>query len=171
MTTYCSDEDAGTLFGNIPAPSNIGQFVTAAAEEMDSYLGLRYVTPIILDETNPQQRPAALLLKRINSWLAAGRAILALDAGGEDDQLHQYGRKLIEDCMMALNEIKDGSFLIPGAEPVNPEENKVTGPVASFADDTSMVEAYGDTFGSQAHQALDRKRLPYFGNPRNLWHF
>ncbi len=169
--TYCSNEDAGYLFGNIPAPSTIGAYVQAAGDEMDSRLGLRYVTPIVLDDNNPKQRPAFLLLKRINSWLAAGRAILALDAGGEDDQLHQYGKKLVDDSLMAVDQIVDGSILLPGADPVDPERSSPTGPMASFADESSYVEGYNDTFGNQAQQAIDRPALPFFGSVRNLSHF
>lgn len=163
--TYCSDEDAGHLYGNIPAPSNIGEFVNAAAEEIDSRLGLQYVTPVVLDINNPKQRPAVLLLKRINSWLAAGRSILALDAGGEDDQIHQYGKSLVDQSLMALDQIVDGTILLPGADPVTPDEQRVTGPIASFADDASLVESYGDTFGNQAQQVIDRPRLVFYGEP------
>lgn len=162
--TYCETTDL--LLGNIPTPSNAGTYVQAAADEMDSILGLQYVTPVVLDENNPKQRPAFLLLKRINAWLATGRLVLALDAGGEDDQLHQYGKRMVDDALMALNEIAKGDILLPGGEPLNPAEEKNNGPVASFADDASYVESYNTVFGNAASITLERDRPIYYGDPR-----
>lgn len=163
--TYCEVEDL--LLGNIPVPSTAGKYVQQAADEMDSHLGLQYVTPVVLDEGNPKQRPGFLLLKRINSWLATGRLVLALDAGGEDDQLHQYGKKLVDDCMKALEEIVSGNIQLPGAEPVNPDAGSSNGPVASFADDQSLVEGYAAVFGNQATETLERCRPTFYGSPYN----
>jgi hypothetical protein len=155
------------ILGNIPVPNDAGKYVTAAADEMDSYLGLQYVTPVVLQESIPKQRPGYLLLKRINSWLATGRLIMALDAGGEDDQLHQYGKSLVESALKALEEIRTGDIQLPGGEPVNPDAGLSNGPVASFGDEYSPVEAYDGTFGNQAKNAIERDRLVYYGDPRN----
>lgn len=133
---------------------------------MDSHLGLQYVTPIVLDVNIPQQRPGALLLKRINTWLASGRLIMALDAAGEDDQIHQYGKRLVDEALVALGAIIDGSILLPGAEPVNPDNPTQTGPKYSFADDESLVEAHDTAFGNPAKESLRGPSLIYYG-PRS----
>lgn len=162
MTTYCEVGDL--LLGNIPVPASAATYVQSACDEMDSRLGLRYVTPIILDVNVPAQRPGFLLLKRINAWLASGRLIMALDAGGEDDQVHQYAERLIKEALLALDMVVDGTIIIPGAEPVNPDAPQITGPLAAWGDDTSPVEAYDETFGNHAAIALTRQRVPiYFG--------
>jgi hypothetical protein len=164
MSSYCETEDL--LLGNVPIPTTAAKYVQDAADEMDSRLGLRYVTPVILDGNVPAQRPGVLLLKRINTWLASGRLLMALDAAGEDDQVHQYADRLVREAMAALKMIEDGEILLPGAEPVNPTESRTTGPVASWGDDASPVEEYDNVFGNHAAIALTRDRLPYYG-PRS----
>lgn len=163
MSTYCESEDL--LLGNVPIPESAGRYIQDAADEMDSLLGLRYVTPVILDVNIPVQRPAFLLLKRINSWLASGRLLMALDAAGEDDQVHQYAKRLVDDALAGLRMLTEGEITLPGAEPINTEAPRTTGPVASWGDDTSIVEAYDDTFGNNASTVLTRdRRLPYYGS-------
>lgn len=168
---YCGTGDL--LLGNVPVPSSAAKYVDLAAEEMDSFLGLQYATPVVLDENNPQQRAAFLLLKRINIWLASGRLLMALDAAGEDDQVHQYAKRLVDESLVALKQISDGSILLPGVDPLNPEVQRTTGPVASFADDSSMVESFNTVWGNPASDALGRTSLPYSGylNPldRYTW--
>jgi hypothetical protein len=168
--TYCESGDL--LLGNVPVPSSAEKYIEQAADEIDSYLGLQYVTPVILDEANPKYRSGSLLLKRINIWLASGRLLMALDAAGEDDQVHQYAERLVNEALAALKMITDGSIVIPGAEPINPETNKVTGPLASWADDASAVETFNDTFGNPAADATRRQtELPYRGylNPFDVY--
>ena len=165
---YCEAGDL--LLGNVPIPVTAGKYVTDAADEMDSHLGLTYVTPVVLDENIPAQRSGFLLLKRINTWLASGRLLMALDAAGEDDQLHQYAEYLVSNALLALGKITDGSISLPGAEPINPEVNRVTGPMATWGDDTSPVEAFDDTFGNAAADATRRQQeFPiYYGNRNPL---
>lgn len=162
MVAYCSTDDL--LLGNVPVPATAQTYVDTAAEEMDSILGLRYVTPVELDEQNPKQRPFFLLLKRINAWLASGRLLMALDAGGEDDQVHQYAERLVNEALMALKQIADGSILLPGGESIDPEAPKTTGPMAAFADDASAVETFNTVWGNPAADVTRRETaLPYAG--------
>ena len=163
--TYCDTGDL--LLGNVPTPSgNVPlKYIEDAANEMDSRLGVQYVTPIVLDESNPKQRPFFLLLKRINAWLASGRLLMALDGAGEDDQLHQYAEYLVKQATAALQNIEDGTIIIPGADPVNPDAPRNTGPLASFADDYSLVESYDSVFGNRAKQSLERPVFFGTGSP------
>jgi phage gp36-like protein len=165
---YCGTEDL--LLGNVPLPGTAMKYVTDAADEIDSNLGAMYVTPIVLDENVPAQRSGFLLLKRINAWLASGRLLMALDAAGEDDQVHQYAKYLVDGAMLALQKITDGSITIPGAEPVNPDVPRVTGPMASWGDDTSPVEAFDNVFGNAAADATRRQQeYPvYYGSRHPL---
>jgi hypothetical protein len=160
---YCSVGDL--LLGNVPTPASATTYVNSAADEMDSIIGLQYVTPVVLDQNIQSQRAGFLLLKRINAFLASGRLLMALDAAGEDDQVHQYAEYLIAQAMMALTQIQDGTIILPGGDPVNPGEGqRYTGPVASFQDDASVVEAFGDVFGNPAQTSLLAPRAPiYYG--------
>ncbi len=164
---YCGSGDL--LLGNVPIPANASKYIDAASEEMDSILGLQYVTPVLLIETEPKQRPGFLLLKRINAWLATGRLLMALDAAGEDDQVHQYAERMVKDALGALGQISDGSILLPGADPIVPDQHRPTGPVASWADDASPVEEYQSTFGNDASRALKGPAQIFFGTVRRTW--
>jgi hypothetical protein len=166
MVAYCATEDL--LLGNVPVPASASAYVQDAADEMDSIIGLQYVTPVILDENIQAQRAGFLLLKKINVWLASGRLLMALDAGGEDDQLHQYAKYLVEQALMALGQIQDGTVILPGADPVNPgTDQRITGPQAAFQDDTSVVEQFGTVFGNPAQSSLLACRPPVFYGGRN----
>lgn len=163
MTAYAVIVDL--LLGNVPVPADAQKYLDATAEEIDSRIGFRYATPVVAD-TSPEQRPVGLLLKRINAWLATGRIILAKDAAGEDDQLHQYGEYLVREANKALDQIVDGTIVLPGVDLATPEASTVTGPDAAWGDSESLVEAFGTTFGSPALQSLNRlNQIPPLGNP------
>lgn len=140
---YC--EEADLLLGNIPIADYVSKskYISDAADEIDSMIGSRYVTPVNLADT-AENRPARLLLKRINAHLASGRLIMALDAGGQDDRLHAYGYSLVQQALAALAALVDGTADL-GAAPVipDPNANSVTVPVViSNIDPESQVEAF-----------------------------
>jgi len=143
MATYSEVEDL--LTGNIPMPDyvNKDKYVQDAADEIDSKIGFVYVTPVDISETSDVPRPARLLLKRINNFLASGRLIMAVAAGGEDDRLHAYGWSLVQDATAALNSIASGEIYLKGADPVNVGEDAIiTSIIVDNLDPESNVEAF-----------------------------
>lgn len=155
---YASVEDL--VLGNIPIPDSAQRYVDQAAQEMDSIIGFKYETPVVVDNS-PEGRPVTLLLKRINYTLASGRLLLALAAPAQDDQIQQYGKYLVDEALKALKMIVDGEILLPGAPEVGGGTLKSTGPVAYFEDDASAVETFGLVFGNPAADVLTRPRVPY----------
>lgn len=140
---YCDETDL--LVGNIPTPAYIDKtkFVNDAADEMDSYLGLRYVTPIILNEADPEMRPSYLLLKRVNAHLATGRLILAAAAGSEDDNLHAYGQSMVNESLKTLAYLADlGNPAITGATTLEGVGEHEVGFLVKNADTGSFVDAF-----------------------------
>jgi hypothetical protein len=160
--TYCELVDLD--WGNIPAPPNAEFWLLKGAEEIDGKIGFLYATPVILG-LSTEQRPAKLLLKRINSWLAMGRAILSIAAGTEDDQLHQLGKYYVDEAGKALDAIVDGSVILPGVDPATPSSDQQTGPMITNVDAASAVEAFNTTFGNPADAAIQLTRVPVIGNP------
>lgn len=160
--TYCELVDLE--WGNIPAPVNAQFWLNKGAEEIDGKIGFVYATPVMLDNST-EQRPAKLLLKRINAWLAMGRAILAIAAGAEDNQLHQLGKYYVDEATKALDSIVDGSVILPGVDPTTPTSDQQTGPMISNVDTASSVEAFNATFGNPAETAIQLIRSPLVGNP------
>lgn len=160
---YC--ELADLVLGNIPTPTDAEKYIIAAAEEIDSRIGLRYATPVVVADTI-EERPTELLLKKINTFLATGRLILALAAGGEDVQLHQYGLYLVNQSLTAIEAIVSGSVVLPGATPATEGSSIQTGPQIFNVDDASSVEAFQEVFGNPASAAILRPRaITPWGNP------
>lgn len=114
---YCTKDDL--LTGDIPLAGKYGDgtsFVNLAADEIDSQIGHLYVTPVELVPTEPSNRPALLLLKKINTLLASGRIILDMAAGGEDRDLNAYGRSMLNEALGLLMQITSGDIRLGGAE-------------------------------------------------------
>jgi hypothetical protein len=122
------------------------KYVDGAAEEIDAALGGIYVTPISIDiEANPEQRPAFLLLKKINWLLASGRLVLDLAAPGENADLHAYGRRMLDEGLALLGQVAAREIVLTGAELIPPppgEEDSPTGPTIHNEDDVSLVESF-----------------------------
>lgn len=134
------------LTGNVPTPAYLSpqKYVDDAADEIDSKIGFIYQTPV--DVSGSQVvRPAVLLLKRINNFLASGRLLMAVDAGGEDTQLHAYGLSLVKDATAALDQIASGAIALDGAPKIDTTEDaRVTSPLIFNEDAESNVSAFYD---------------------------
>ena len=143
---YCTADDL--LVGNIPLPAylDVNAVIEDAADEIDSKIGWRYVTPIDISEPGPLVRPARLMLKRINAALATGRLILAVASPEEKNNLHAYGWSLVREANGAINVIADGTVPLEGATLVDPaiDDEPVAVPLINNLDSESQVEAFYD---------------------------
>lgn len=140
---YCATADL--VLGDIPLPGyiNTSERVNDAADEIDSRIGYIYQTPINIEQGSPVERPARLLLKRINSHLASGRILLAIAAPSEQTSLHAYGWSLVKESLDALEQIKDGDIVLEGAPTAeNAVQPAATVPLISNLDPESSVEAF-----------------------------
>lgn len=129
------------LLGDIPLGAAVDPqtWVDRAAEEIDSYLGTKYVLP--LPDPPVLARHSELLLKRINSQLATGRLVMAIDAGNDND-LHAYGRELVRTALSDLNRIMNGSIELDGADVIVIAESR--GPSIVNQDANSATAAFED---------------------------
>jgi phage gp36-like protein len=149
---YCGEDDL--LLNNVQLSTSLSRlrYVQDAAEEIDSYLGWRYVTPVDISETSPVPKPVKLTLKRLNAHLATGRLILAASMGIEDDNLHAYGESLVAATSSILKELSTGD-LLPGIPQEEVGDQKVTGgPSIANEDCDSLVESFydGHPFGTRS---------------------
>ena len=136
---------ADLLIGDMPVAVGFSKqkFVDDAADEVDSVLGRRYVTPIDVSDTSAVPRHARLFVKRVANHLASGRLILALAAGGEDQALHAYGWSLVKNATDALGLIASGEYDIDGAQPAEGTGDTANvGASIQNVDATSGVEAF-----------------------------
>lgn len=141
---YCVVGDL--LTGDIPLPVVVSpqQYIASTAEEIDAALGHLYITPIVLDVTNPAVRPSALTLKNVNAKLASGRIIMAADAGGQDTTLHAYGLSLVREALTTLTELRASADTLPGAVVIESAmATRVSrGPILINPDATSRVDDF-----------------------------
>lgn len=145
---------ADLLTGNIPVPQYIDKdkFVADAADEIDSKIGFRYLTPIDVSSGSAVEVPVRLLLKRISNFLATGRLLMAADAGGENDRLHAYGWSLVKEATAALDAIANGDILLGGATPVDTDDEKIVSSVIVLNEDPeSNVSAFYDRIANPAY--------------------
>lgn len=147
MVAYCTKADL--LTGDIPLAGKYGDgtpFVQFAADEIDAQLGHIYITPIAFDESTPAKtaaaRPAKLLLKKINVLLASGRIILDMAAGGEDDNLHAYGKSMHDEAVLLLNAISSGRITLADAPIIADTTTRDNGPTIANDDPYSLVESF-----------------------------
>ncbi len=146
--TYSTKDDL--RIGDIRLPDRYGDgssFVVSAAEEIDAQLGHIYVTPFDIDENVPQNRPAILILKKINNLIASGRLIMDLAASKEDTTLHAYGWAMLKEGLGLLKALQDRSILLTGSELIDYNadgEQTPTGPMIHNVDSESRVESFYD---------------------------
>lgn len=137
-------EPESLLFGDIPIGSglNTATFIEDAADEIDAALGWTYQTPFDITPSGAMAEPAKILIKRISNYLASGRAILAVDAGGEDTALHAYGLRLVNEGLGWLQQIATGQVPLINAPVLPGQEPETTGPVIVNYDEASAVDAF-----------------------------
>lgn len=135
------------LLGNIPLPATdkAKRAVDRAADEIDSFLGVKYKVPIT--PTGPHQRQVRSLLLTINNWLASGRLIEELTASSQTVEIHAYAQNLINQALSALRAIVAGEIMLPGCELISPETGLPvgTGPLISNADASSPTQYHYDS--------------------------
>jgi hypothetical protein len=149
---YCTKDDL--LTGDIPLAGKYGDgtsFVEMAADEIDAQLGHMYTTPIEFDDSTPESeainRPAKLLLKKVNRLLASGRIVLDMAAGGEDNNLHAYGASMWQEAVSLLDKIACRDIVLVGApliETAAADEN--TRVSITNEDPYSLVKGFYDRY-------------------------
>lgn len=161
-------EVADLLLGDIPTPKDAEKYVNDATDEIDSKLGMRYVTPIVVDETVAANRSTPLILKRINNLLASGRLICAKAASASQQEVNSYGLSMITDALVALNQLMAGDITLPGAAFLNEGDVGQSGPMISNLDAESNVESFYSmvttpaAFTGQPYPVIYPSGSPYY---------
>lgn len=126
----------------LPSSPTPDKFIQDACDEIDGKLGMRYTTPIVVDETNPAVRATALILRRICNYLASGMIILAQSTASEQQQLHAYGADLVKQARTVLEDLANGRIILPGATTLNADDQGRSGPLINNLDAQSNVESF-----------------------------
>lgn len=143
---YCATEDLRV--GDIPAPMGrtAEQYIKGAAEEIDAALGHLYVTPFVIDDTEPKNRPTILFLKKVNWLLASARYVLDAAVAGEQATLNAYGLGMLKEATAMLKTVIGEELVLTGAEMIDnsdPDAQKpFTGPAIFNEDPESLVQGF-----------------------------
>lgn len=149
---YSTKDDL--LTGDIPLAGKYGDgsnFVALAADEIDAQIGHIYVTPVVFDTSTPEKaaknRPARLLLKKINNLLASGRIVLDMAAGGEDASLHAYGASMWKEGIDLLNQISSGGIRLTDAPLLDERDDDENNRVSIAQEDPySLVQGFYERY-------------------------
>lgn len=148
-STYSTVSDIDNKTGDLQAPAYINKqgFANDAADEIDSYLGHFYYTPFNVGPTSLMARPAILAIKRIAANLSTGRFLLAVATASEDDNIHSYGRRLVDEALAALKDLADGKYPLAGAVLLNTDAGvPASGPLISTSEEESEVDRFYNYF-------------------------
>lgn len=139
---YATANDVLPLLGDLTLPSslNVSTYVDRAAQEIDLVLGARYVSPLSVSDAF-----TVILLKTVNSELAAAQIFLSQASGGEDNRINAYGKHLWDRAMMRLAPYL-GDLGLPG-NVLRPDSlidsGSGSGPVAIYHEDSvSPLETF-----------------------------
>jgi hypothetical protein len=148
------------MFGSVPLPVDPERWITAADEEIDASIGRLYVTPISFPGST-EARPAKLLIKKTSAMLATGRAIMAIDAGSQENNLHQYAAYLVREACKTIAAIASGEITLDAVQMTNPEDTS-SAPKIYNLDASSAVEDFFGNFQAPVFSDADR---PYWSYP------
>ena len=117
----------------------------AASSEVDGMLGVRYVTPMILDPQDPEERASAFWLQNVTSMIAAGRYMLSTAAPGSQDQINSYGNYLVSTAKTLIDQVLSGKIDLGGVEEVvSGNAGAIQGATILNQDAYSQVDVFYD---------------------------
>lgn len=154
VAPYCEEEDVKLGDIQLPRGVDLAKEIRDAADDMDAWIGELYDLPLQIDPNRADHTRDRVLLKKINADRVAGRIIMQQNAGGEDNNLHAYGKLLWDNAEKELARIAAGRTVliagvlkdVPGREPPVP--------LVTHRDAGSYVDAFYRANGS-AHQGSD----------------
>lgn len=124
-------------------------YIEKASDEIDSYLSSIYVTPLPYSTADSGQlRRTSLILNQVCTELASGRAILGAAGSKQDDQVHAYGRWLVDRAHKRLDKIMSGEVKLDGTGVVRVDQSsKTQGPLVSNMFESQVGLFYGQRPG------------------------
>jgi hypothetical protein len=116
--SYVEDSDLllGELVNSLPPTIDIAEYLSYAAEEIDSKLGVLYKVPVDIDQLPNSQ---GSLIRSIHRKLCSGRIIMAATVAHSNMEVHGYAMRLVKEALMELMAVANGDVVLVGAERVN----------------------------------------------------
>ena len=145
---YCTESSIQTHVQNIRLPGSVTwtSLAEAAANEVDSYLGTRYVTPFVVSAADPSTSSTAYWLQNVSSMIAAARLMLSTAAPGSQDSANNYGQYLLRNAMQLINDVLSGKVDLEGLQEIAANGSGIQGATVLNQDRESQVDVFYDNF-------------------------
>lgn len=145
---YCTGDAIKTHVQNIKLPAGVTweSMAETASNEVDSNIGVRYVTPVVVSPVDPETRAAAYWLQNVTALVAAARLMLSTAAPGSQDTANQYGQYLLRNAQQLMQDVVSGKVDLPGAEEISSNDSTIQGATILNGDRYSQVDLYYDNF-------------------------
>lgn len=145
---YCVEDDVN--LGDIQTPRVVVilDWIKSTADEIDADIGQIYQLPLTFNLAQPEDRADALLLKKINSFLATGRIIATASSAAQDAQLNAYAKLLLGEAKSALAKIVKGEVVLESAVRIVDSDTQYNGPLYINKDKSSFVDGFYSSAGS-----------------------
>lgn len=159
---YCTEGAIQTHVQNIKLPGNVtwDSLAETASNEVDSNIGVRYVTPITVSPMDPETRAAAYWLQNVTALVAAARLMLSISAPGSQDTANNYGQYLLRNAQQLMNDVINGKVDLPGAEELASNGSVIQGATILNPDRYSQVDLYYENM-------MPDGIMPGFDEPRS----
>lgn len=110
--TYSADKDVSSKYSHLKISSDVvvNDYREEAYNEINMKISNLYIIPI--DSTNVND---IAYLKSIESRLAAGNILIAVSTTDELDELHNYGKFLIDQAVSKIDELIKQTIILRGA--------------------------------------------------------
>ncbi|AUV60623.1 head-tail adaptor [Gordonia phage SteveFrench] len=148
---YCTTASIQTHVQNIKLPSGATweSLAETASNEVDSRLGLRYVTPFQVSPNDPSQRATAYWLQNVTSMIAAARLMLSISAPGSQDNANSYGQYLLQNAGRLIDDVVSAKVDLTGVPEVAANDSVIQGPTILNEDAFSQVDVFYDNFAPE----------------------
>ncbi|AER26555.1 head-to-tail adaptor [Gordonia phage Amore2] len=145
---YCTEGAIRVHLQNIKLPTGVSWDTMAetASNEVDSTIGVRYVTPVIVSPLDPATSAAAYWLQNVSALVAAARFMLSASAPGSMDTANRYGQYLLRNAQSIMLDVVNGKVDLPGAEELSSNDSVIQGPTTLNGDSFSQVDMFYDNF-------------------------
>ena len=123
--TYSNDKDVSSKYSHLKISSDVivNEYREEAYNELNMRISNLYIIPIDSTDAND-----LAYLRSIESRLAAGNVLIAISTVDELQDVHEYGKFLIDQSFAKMDELVKQTIILKGATLDTDDANKVVDP-------------------------------------------
>jgi len=110
--TYSTDNDIASKYSHLKISNDltVGDYREEAYHEINMEISKLYIVPVVSTKDIDQE-----YLKSIESRLAAGNILIAVASVSEVENVHEYGKLLIDQAREKIDKLIDQTIILTGA--------------------------------------------------------